>query len=157
MSLRNLNLAKIIEFLLGFHINCSVQVNGKQIPAIITYLLLIAGARQAWRLIIQKIYRGFFLQFWCLLKGSWTGQSGSGYLGSIIQQSSIFHDSNWPSMKQIFRAVLRKKIALLDLKKQVENQKKHVIVYGACSHIGSICSSIFIKYGFSVILIDPNL
>ena len=38
-----------------------------------------------------------------------------------------------------------------------ENAGKHVIVYGACSHMGTTCTNILIKYGYSVILIDTNL
>ena len=75
---------KLIEFFLGFNINCNIQVNGKRVPALVTYLLFLAGVRQIWKHVIKQFYRGFILQFWHLLKGSWAGQSGSGYLGSII-------------------------------------------------------------------------
>jgi NADP-dependent 3-hydroxy acid dehydrogenase YdfG len=37
------------------------------------------------------------------------------------------------------------------------NAKKHVIIYGACSHMGRITTSIFVKHGYSVVLIDVNL
>jgi hypothetical protein len=62
---------------------------------------------------------------------------------------------NWPAMKQIFRSVLRKKIKLLD--KSRDNRKSYVIIYGACSHMGKITSNLFIKYNYSLIMIDADL
>lgn len=60
-------------------------------------------------------------------------------------------------MKQIFRAVLRRGKPLLNINEFESNRQKHVIIYGACSHMGQITSNIFLKYGFSIILIDANL
>lgn len=37
------------------------------------------------------------------------------------------------------------------------NISKHVIIYGAGSHMGKLAASLFIKYGYSLILIDANL
>jgi short-subunit dehydrogenase len=51
--------------------------------------------------------------------------------------------------------VFRRRIPLLE--KSIENSKKNVIIYGATSHMGQITANIFIKYGYSVILIDANL
>lgn len=58
-------------------------------------------------------------------------------------------------MKQIFRWALRDKIPLLDMNE--DNENKYVIVYGACSHMGSITANLMLKYGYSLLLIDPNL
>ena len=135
---------------MNFNLSCSIQLNNRSVSPILTYVLLIAGVHQLWKFLQSRLS-----SVWSELHGLWNGQSGSGYRGSIIQQSSIFNDQNWPSMKQIFRVLFRKRIPLLQL--SPENQKKHVIIYGATSHMGQITSNIFIKYGYSVILIDANL
>ena len=59
-------------------------------------------------------------------------------------------------MKNIFRVVFKRKMKLLN-EDFDGNAKKHVIIYGACSHMGRITTSIFVKHGYSVVLIDVNL
>jgi short-subunit dehydrogenase len=41
--------------------------------------------------------------------------------------------------------------------KEEENRNKYIIIYGACSHIGELAASLFLKYGYSLILIDTKL
>lgn len=60
-------------------------------------------------------------------------------------------------MKQIFRVVTKTRTPLLDMRSFEENKGKNVIVYGACSHMGTVTANLMIKYGYSVLLIDPNL
>lgn len=69
-----------------------------------------------------------------IVTGKWTG-AGLFSLKSDKDQSTILYNS-WPSMKYMFRAVLRRKRRLLEMKDKEENKKRHVIVYGACSHMG---------------------
>jgi hypothetical protein len=87
---------------------------------------MVAGVHTILRFVKRKVQ-----SIWSELKGLWNGQGGSGYRGSIIQESSIWHD-NWPSMKQIFRVLFRKRIGLLTQ----QDGSNHVIVYGATSHMG---------------------
>lgn len=60
-------------------------------------------------------------------------------------------------MKQIFRVVTKTRTPLLDMRDFKANKKKHVIIYGACSHMGTVTANLMIKYGYSVLLVDPNL
>jgi short-subunit dehydrogenase len=45
----------------------------------------------------------------------------------------------------------------LDPANFAENASKHVILYGACSHMGQTCARVMLKYGYSLILVDANL
>jgi hypothetical protein len=90
-----------------------------------------------------------------LISGSWSSISRIN-MSTKITYSSIFQDQ-WPSSKHIFRALFGSKQRLLDATKVKNNAGKHVIVYEASSHMGGLTANLMIKYGYSIILIDPCL
>ena len=88
-----------------------LKFHGKPVRPVLTWLIMIIGVKSILKFLWSRVLRGV----WTALHGSWIGSigPGSGMVGTIIEQSSIFND-NWPSMKQIFRTILRYKIKLLD-------------------------------------------
>ena len=142
--------------MMDFSVNCNITLKYRKnkelkISSIFTYLILIAGVQKLFSFIRHSIF-GFL---WSSITGSWTGQ-GIWSRNSTFSKSSIFQDS-WPSMKQIFRSVLCSKQKLLNINDFETNKLKTVILYGACSHMGTLMSNLMVKYGFSVILVDASL
>lgn len=116
---------------------------------LLTLILLVLGVKA-----LVNIVRRFIVNvIWQGLRDGWVG--ALSLRSSTIERSDIFND-NWPSMKNIFRQVLRRRSPLLEMSKFEENHKKHILLYGACSHMGRTAASIFVKYGYAVILIDTN-
>ena len=89
-----------------------------------------------WTFVWEHLVKWVLLDLSALLTNSWTGLIGSGVRGSQIFSSDIFNGDNWPSMKQIFRTVFKRKVPLLSMREFKNNRKKFVVVYGACSHMG---------------------
>ena len=148
---------QVLIYLLDMRIDASLTFYHRQsqarvqVKTVVTYVIFLAGIKYIYDAIRNKVVK-IVLR---LLSGSWNG-FGYGAMQTYISHSSILQDQ-WPSMKQIFRWAFRDKIALLDMSKFDENINKYVIVYGACSHMGSITANLMLKYGYSLLLIDPNL
>lgn len=137
-------------------VQVNIKINGREINFLVAAAILLLGLKAFFDLLRRHVIR----VLWNTLERGWKGGLQSlaliGGTATTTERSSVIVE-NWPSMKQLFRAAFRKKIRLLDPASFAENASKHVILYGACSHMGQTCARVMLKYGYSLILVDANL
>lgn len=147
---------KVVSYLSKLDIRAELKVNGMKINHLLVIILMLLGIKN----FISLIRRHVLHVLWNTLESGWRGGLHSlafiGGTSTTTESSSVMVD-NWPSMKQLFRSVFRKKNKLLDASCFAQNNEKHVILYGACSHMGQTCARVMLKYGYSLILVDANL
>ena len=89
-----------MEILNNVHVK--VNINGRRLNSALVVLLLLLGLKS----FVRLLHRLFVQIIWQGVKDGWSG--AFGLRRTEIEHSNIFNDG-WPSMKNIFRAVFKRK------------------------------------------------
>lgn len=80
---------------------------------------MLAGIRYIWIIVWKKVLKSFRQEIWNLYNGFRSIILWGSYSDTVvttIKKSSLFTDKNWPSMKQIFRLLFKKREYVLNMK-----------------------------------------